>query len=108
MTRAGALDLGRRNIRVNTVSPGPMDTAMFRAHVAEAPDPAAFLKRREDRQPLGFVLDPRQVANAVVFLLSNQSDGITGINLPVDAGLTAGFEFRNLAMSGGGTHHGGG
>ncbi|MGV8872828.1 MAG: SDR family NAD(P)-dependent oxidoreductase [Rhodococcus sp. (in: high G+C Gram-positive bacteria)] len=106
MTRAGALDLGRRNVRVNTVSPGPMNTAMFRAHAAEAPDPVAFLQRRKDRQPLGFVLEPRQVANGVAFLLSQQSNGITGVNLPVDAGLTAGFEFRNLSMSGGGKHHG--
>jgi NAD(P)-dependent dehydrogenase (short-subunit alcohol dehydrogenase family) len=107
MVRGGALDLGRRQIRVNAVSPGPMSTEMFLAHMKAAPDPAAFLKRREDRQPLGAVLTPEQVANAVIYFLSAESEGITGTNLPVDGGLTAGFEFRNLDMQGANTQHGG-
>lgn len=107
MTRAAALDFGRRRIRVNSVSPGPMATEMFLVHMRAAPDPVAFLKRREDRQPLGFVLQPRQVANAIAFLLSDASDGITGVNLPVDAGLTAGFEFRNLSMGSRDAHYDG-
>lgn len=107
MVRAGGLDLGRSQIRVNAVSPGPMATEMLYVHMRAAPDPAAFLKRREDRQPLGKVLEPRQVGNAVMYLLSAESEGITGINLPVDGGLTAGFEFRNLRMQAGDIHHGG-
>jgi NAD(P)-dependent dehydrogenase (short-subunit alcohol dehydrogenase family) len=107
MVRAGALDFARRQIRVNAVSPGPMATEMFYAHMRASPDPGAFLKRREDRQPLGQVLQPQQIANAILFLLSAESEGITGINLPVDGGLTAGFEFRNLQMRGGDKHHGG-
>ena len=107
MTRAGALDYGRRNVRVNMVSPGPMATEMFYAHMREAPDPEAFVRRREDRQPLGAILAPEQVANTITFLLADESDGITGVTLPVDGGLTAGFEFRNLQMSGSGAHHGG-
>lgn len=105
MTRAAALDFGRRLIRVNAVSPGPMSTEMFLVHMRAAPDPQAFLKRREDRQPLGFVLEPRQVANAIAFFLSDAADGITGVNLPVDAGLTAGFEFRNLSMGARDSHY---
>jgi NAD(P)-dependent dehydrogenase (short-subunit alcohol dehydrogenase family) len=107
MVRGGALDFARRQIRVNAVSPGPMATEMFYAHMRASPDPDAFLKRREDRQPLGLVLQPRQVANAILYFLSAESEGITGVNLPVDGGLTAGFEFRNLQMSGGNQHHGG-
>ncbi|KLU21806.1 hypothetical protein EOS_33930 [Caballeronia mineralivorans PML1(12)] len=77
------------------------------SHMRAAPDPAAFLKRREDRQPLGEVPKPEQVANAFICYLSAEREGITGTNLPVDGGLTSGFEFRNLNMLGADTHHGG-
>jgi hypothetical protein len=43
----------------------------------------------------------------VIYFLSAESEGITGTNLPVDGGLTAGFEFRNLDMQGANTQHGG-
>jgi NAD(P)-dependent dehydrogenase (short-subunit alcohol dehydrogenase family) len=100
VVRTAALDYGKYQVRINMVSPGPMETEMFLTHLRASDDPAAFRTSRENRQPLGRILQPDEVANAIAFLLSNGSTGITGTDLIVDGGLTAGFEYRNIAMHG--------
>jgi NAD(P)-dependent dehydrogenase (short-subunit alcohol dehydrogenase family) len=94
IARALALDHARDGIRVNCVSPGVTDTPLFRKHLASTPDPAGVLKAREQRNPLGRVLDADEVAAMIAFLISDGSSGITGANIVVDAGLTAGYDFR--------------
>lgn len=98
LTRSAALDYARLGIRVNMVSPGPMLTEMFFFHASSSADPDEFRAMRERRQPLGEILDPQLIANAVAFLLSDEGAGTTGIDLVVDGGLTAGFEFKNLTV----------
>jgi NAD(P)-dependent dehydrogenase (short-subunit alcohol dehydrogenase family) len=97
LARTLANELGSRNIRVNTVHPGPVATAMvlnekmyrrLRPDLESptAADAAEVLKARH-LLPVPWV-EPIDVANAVVFLASDQARYITGTQLVVDAGLT--------------------
>jgi NAD(P)-dependent dehydrogenase (short-subunit alcohol dehydrogenase family) len=79
--RTWANELAPRGIRVNVVSPGPTDTAMF----AEVND-----KVRETLTrliPLGRLARPDEVAAAALFLASDESSFVTGAELPVDGGM---------------------
>jgi NAD(P)-dependent dehydrogenase (short-subunit alcohol dehydrogenase family) len=93
-TRALALDHARAGIRVNCVCAGVTDTKFFRRHLDTASDPQKFLSVREQRNPIGRLLKPDEVAAAIVFLASDDASGITGTGLMVDGGLTTGFDFR--------------
>ena len=77
-----AAELGDRNIRVNAVSPGPLDTLAARGiH--------GFLDMKRihaQRAPLGRNITQDEVATTALFLCSDLSSGITGTILPVDAG----------------------
>jgi NAD(P)-dependent dehydrogenase (short-subunit alcohol dehydrogenase family) len=84
--RAMAAELARRNIRVNTISPGLVKTEMTAKSLALLSEEQ--VKALEDRYPLG-TGRPEDVARAVVFLLAPQNTWITGINLAVDGGYTA-------------------
>ncbi|MDE2583117.1 MAG: SDR family oxidoreductase [Rhodospirillales bacterium] len=86
----------RENIRVNAVCPGPTDTPMLRVFVAR-PDsqlppgetPETLVKKRAGQVPMGRPARPEEVANAALFLLSDEASYITGVALPVDGGATA-------------------
>jgi NAD(P)-dependent dehydrogenase (short-subunit alcohol dehydrogenase family) len=92
-----ALRLAKENIRVNAVCPGPMDTAMLRVFVARPDqkstagmDPEELVRKRASGSvPLGRTGRPEEVANAALFLLSDEASFITGAALPVDGGVTA-------------------
>ena len=86
ITRYLARDLGPKGIRVNTVSAGPMKTMAGRG----IPGFDQIAGSWADRAPLGWdTTDPRPVAGAVAFLLSDLSAGITGELLHVDGGFHA-------------------
>jgi len=100
LTRCAAVELGEKGIRVNSVSPGPIATGIFgkgagfehdeadeRVEYAEAAI-AAVLPRW---QPLPFVGTADDIARAALFLASDASRLITGHNLVVDGGITAGW-----------------
>lgn len=97
LVRTVAVDHARDGIRANVVCPGVTDTPLFRAHLATARDPVAFRSVREQRIPLGRLLQPDEVARAIAFLAGDESAGMTGATLVVDAGLTASFDFRTGA-----------
>lgn len=86
MTRSAAVELARAGIRVNAVHPGIIDTPM-------AEQGLAALGRSRDKleraYPLGRFGRPEEVANAILFLASDESSFVTGAELVVDGGLTA-------------------
>jgi enoyl ACP reductase len=86
VTRYLARDLGRNRIRVNTVSAGPMKTMAGKG----IPGFDRIAGSWADRAPLGWdTSDPRPVAGAVAFLLSDLASGITGELIHVDGGFHA-------------------
>jgi enoyl-[acyl-carrier protein] reductase I len=81
-TRYLASDLGKQNIRVNAISAGPINTLAARG----VGNLSTMLKRHAERAPLRRNVEPREVGNAALFLLSHLSSGITGEVLHVDCG----------------------
>jgi NAD(P)-dependent dehydrogenase (short-subunit alcohol dehydrogenase family) len=87
MVRALAVELAGSGIRVNCVCPGWIDTPFNDTHWARQSDPVAALAALEQRIPLGRQGEPEQVAAVVSFLVSPESDYVTGQSLIVDGGL---------------------
>lgn len=85
MVRAMAMDAGKDGVRVNAVNPSFTKTGMTEDMVS---NPELVAKFRE-RMPLGAPEDPEGVAAVMPFLASEDARLITGVNLPVDAGLMA-------------------
>jgi len=96
LTKAMAVDHGAANIRVNCICPGITDTPMFRFHINTTADPERALRERFNRIPLGHSLSPMEIANAILYLSSDHSSGITGTSLVVDAGYTAASEWSSV------------
>ncbi|MFC9897005.1 glucose 1-dehydrogenase [Nocardia sp. NPDC127579] len=84
LTKTAALELGPAGIRVNSVHPGPIATPMI-GHLGLATGPGSF-----PTLPLGRVGLPSEVGTLVAFLASDDSAFITGAELAVDGGLSAG------------------
>jgi NAD(P)-dependent dehydrogenase (short-subunit alcohol dehydrogenase family) len=86
----------REKIRVNAVCPGPVDTPMLRVFVAR-PDsqlpagetPETLVIKRGGQVPMGRPAQPQEIANAALFLISDEASYVTGVALPVDGGATA-------------------
>ncbi len=94
LTKSLALDLGRDGIRVNCICPGITDTPMLREHLGHGEEGEARIRARLSRVPLGKILSPEDVARAAVYLVSDESNGITGILHVVDGGLISASEFN--------------
>ena len=84
--RTWTTDLKDRRIRVNAVSPGPIDTPGLNNLVASAGAAEQRLKMLSSIVPLGRLGTPDEIAKAVVFLASDDSSYITGTELFVDGG----------------------
>lgn len=82
-TLSAAYDYGAYNIRVNSLSPGPIQT-----RISPKPGEAAYRWQCE-QTVLGRVGEAREVATAALFLASDESSYVTGANVPVDGGWTA-------------------
>ena len=81
--RCWTVDLKDRGIRVNTLSPGPTETSML-TKALQMNSAVAELKNVIPMRRFG---QPEEIASAVVFLASNDSSYVTGIDLHVDGGM---------------------
>ena len=93
LTKSLALDYARDGIRVNCLCPGITDTPMLREHLGDGPEGEAKIRSRLSRVPLGALLKPEELARAALYLVSDDSAGITGITHIVDGGLLSAAEF---------------
>ncbi len=84
--RTWTTDLKARRIRVNAISPGPIDTEGLRDLLGSSGAAEDRLKFLNDAVPLGRIGKPEEIATAAVFLASSDSSFITGIELFVDGG----------------------
>lgn len=86
--RALAVELGGRGIRVNSVSPGTIDTPMFRRDLIgmDRDQVDDFFERVNNANALGRIGEAREVAELVVFLCSDRATYITGEDVVVDGG----------------------
>ena len=88
-TRSLAIEIAEKNIRVNSVCPAGMLTH-YSGMDPDSPHKDMILERMGQAHPLGRSIDPADTAAAAMFLASDLASNITGVNLPVDGGLTAG------------------
>lgn len=93
ITRTLALEVAAKGIRVNSVCPAAMPTH-FAGMGKRGPITEEAKARMAAMHPLGRVIDPVDCANAALFLASDLASNITGVNLPVDGGLSAGIVFK--------------
>jgi 2-keto-3-deoxy-L-fuconate dehydrogenase len=91
MMRCAALDHATSGVRVNAVCPGRVETPFVKARLAEYPDPAAAYREMASTQAQKRMGTPQEVANAALFLASDEASFITGAALAVDGGWTAGM-----------------
>jgi len=89
MTKDAALDFATKNIRVNCICPGAADTPMTRKWLDTSPTAKEELNKLIEAVPIKRLIRPEEVANAAVFLASDESSAITGAIIPVDGGYLA-------------------
>jgi NAD(P)-dependent dehydrogenase (short-subunit alcohol dehydrogenase family) len=83
MTRQLAMEGSRHGIRVNSISPGLIETGATRAQLGED----GWARQMLNRTLLGRLGQPEEVANVALFLSSDESSYITGIDVVVDGGM---------------------
>ena len=91
LTKCMALDGAKAGIRVNCVCPGFIETPMIQGYFADQPDPEAARAFAVGIHPLGRLGEPRDIADAFVYLASDEASWVTGTALVVDGGLTSGI-----------------
>ncbi|MEL7239107.1 MAG: SDR family oxidoreductase [Planctomycetota bacterium] len=87
LARALAVDLVDDGIRVNCASPGTVETPFVEALIANADDPEATRKSMQQRQPTGRMVQPSEVARAVLHLAHPGDRSTTGTTIVIDGGL---------------------
>jgi 2-keto-3-deoxy-L-fuconate dehydrogenase len=88
LTKSVAADFVGRGIRCNAVAPGTVDTPSFRERAGGGPDPEATLTAFIERQPMGRLGDPDEVAALVIHLASDESAFTTGSVFVTDGGMS--------------------
>ena len=86
LTKAAAIDFARKNIRVNAVCPGAIETPMLHRITGGTEKGYEAMKRME---PVGRLGQPSEIAEAAVWLCSDQASFVTGHAMPVDGGAYA-------------------
>jgi NAD(P)-dependent dehydrogenase (short-subunit alcohol dehydrogenase family) len=88
LTKHLAVEWAGRGIRVNAVAPGTINTERVKA-MAQEPGGPEYLETVKKGHPMGRLGEPEEVANAILFLASDEASFITGAILPVDGGYLA-------------------
>ncbi|WBU52854.1 SDR family NAD(P)-dependent oxidoreductase [Paracoccus sp. SCSIO 75233] len=81
-----AMELAPDGIRVNTICPGAVDTALFRSSIDAHGDTEAQLESARNRYALNRIASPEEIASAILWLSSAESSYVTGVALAVDGG----------------------
>jgi len=88
LTKSAALEYAKSGIRINAIAPGTVDTDPVRIGRA-AQDNKQFLETLKSMHPIGRIADPEEMANAVVWLLSDKASFVLGHTLLVDGGMVS-------------------
>jgi NAD(P)-dependent dehydrogenase (short-subunit alcohol dehydrogenase family) len=89
LSRQIAIEYAKQNIRCNTLGPGSVDGEFVQIYLDGQVDPKAAAERQMSAHPMGRFATPREIAESIMFLLSDRSTFITGANLMVDGGYSA-------------------
>ena len=88
LTKSIALDFVKENIRANAICPGTVNTPWVERITQDYDDPDEARNLMRQRQPLGRLGEPEEIAQAAIYLGSDESKFITGTTLVIDGGLT--------------------
>jgi len=89
MGKSIAVELATKNIRVNSISPGLLDTQIWKDIQTAAPSRAKCLQHWKANIPIGRVIAPEEIGELAAFLLSDRAACITGSNIFADGGMTS-------------------
>lgn len=92
-TRSAAVEYAAHGVRINAVCPGIIDTPLLRRHLESLDDPEGARRAGERRSPIGRIIRPEEVAEAICFLVGDGASAMSGAALTVDGGLTVTYDF---------------
>jgi NAD(P)-dependent dehydrogenase (short-subunit alcohol dehydrogenase family) len=90
ITKSMALDHASQGIRVNCLCPGRVETPFVSARLKEYPDPEKAYQEMASTQALGRMARPEEIASAALYLASDESSFVTGVEFLIDGGWSAG------------------
>jgi NAD(P)-dependent dehydrogenase (short-subunit alcohol dehydrogenase family) len=88
MSRELGVEFAKQGVRVNALSPGPVDTPLLRELFAKDPERA---QRRLVHVPMGRFARAEEIANAALFLASDESSYVNAANFLVDGGISGAY-----------------
>jgi NAD(P)-dependent dehydrogenase (short-subunit alcohol dehydrogenase family) len=89
VTRSLCQELGPLGIRVNSISPGFVNTAIMERWLASVPDRQETMRVVNSYHPVGRIAEPKEIGYLAAFLSSEYAEFITGVNITIDGGLTS-------------------
>ncbi len=88
LTKALAVDYAAKGIKINSISPGYIETPIIERFFNTKPDPIAARKEAENHQPIKRMGTTDEIANTIMFMSSDECNYMIGANIVVDGGIT--------------------